>query len=124
MIPRIESSIERFGDRFLDRIFTAAEREHADRLSGAARMGSYAKRWAAKEACAKALGTGFANGVQLQDVGVINSESGAPVLVLSGRAKDVCGSLAPSGHRAEVLVSLTDDPPFALAQVIIQAVAA
>ncbi|MBS1087760.1 holo-ACP synthase [Gluconobacter wancherniae] len=124
MIPRIESSIERFGDRFLDRVFTAAEREHADRLSGAARMGSYAKRWAAKEACAKALGTGFANGVQLQDVGVINSESGAPVLVLSGRAKDVCDSLTPAGHRAEVLVSLTDDPPFALAQVIIQAVAA
>ncbi|MEN3166603.1 holo-ACP synthase [Gluconobacter sp. OJB] len=122
MISRIEKSVERFGDRFLSRVFTQAERNHADRLSGVARMGSYAKRWAAKEACVKALGTGFAHGVQLQDIGVCNGPSGAPELQLSGRAREVLNHLTPPGQSAQLLVSLTDDPPFALAQVIIQSV--
>ncbi|MBS1030150.1 holo-ACP synthase [Gluconobacter cerinus] len=122
MISRIERSIDRFGDRFLDRVFTEAERSHAERLSGPARTGSYAKRWAAKEACVKALGTGVAEGVQLQDIGVLNDKKGAPRLVLSGGAQLALERLTPSGCRADVLVSLTDDPPFALAQVIIQSV--
>ncbi|MBN3866126.1 holo-ACP synthase [Gluconobacter kondonii] len=122
MISRIEKSVDRFGDRFLIRVFTEAERSYADRLSGVARMGSYAKRWAAKEACVKALGTGFAHGVQLQDIGVCNGPSGAPELQLSGRAKEVLHQLTPAGQSAQLLVSLTDDPPFALAQVIIQSV--
>lgn len=122
MISRIERSIARFGDRFLARVYTEAERAHADRLAGAARMGSYAKRWAAKEACAKALGTGFAQGVQLQDIGVCNDGKGAPRLALRGRAREVLEGLAPEGSRAEVLLSMTDDPPFALAQVLIQSV--
>lgn len=122
MISRIESTVDRFGDRFLERVFTEAERIHADRLSGAARMGSYAKRWAAKEACAKALGTGFAHGVHLQDIGVCNSPSGAPELKLSGVAWNMLQRLTPPGQDAQLLVSLTDDPPFALAQVIIQSV--
>ncbi|MBS1102635.1 holo-ACP synthase [Gluconobacter sp. Dm-62] len=122
MISRIEQSVDRFGERFLTRVFTDAERTHADRLSGAARMGSYAKRWAAKEACAKALGTGFAHGVQLQNIGVCNGPSGAPELQLSGGAREALQRLTPSGQKAQLLVSLTDDPPFALAQVIIQSV--
>ncbi|QEH96443.1 holo-ACP synthase [Gluconobacter thailandicus] len=122
MISRIERSIDRFGARFLDRVFTEAERTHAERLSGAARMGSYAKRWAAKEACVKALGTGVAEGVQLQDIGVLNDEKGAPRLVLSGGARLALERMTPEGCRGDVLVSLTDDPPFALAQVIIQSV--
>lgn len=122
MISRIERSIDRFGARFLARVFTEAERAHAERLSGAARMGSYAKRWAAKEACVKALGTGVAEGVQLQDIGVLNDDKGAPKLVLSGGARSVLERLTPEGCRADVLVSLTDDPPFALAQVLIQSV--
>ncbi|OAG73000.1 4'-phosphopantetheinyl transferase [Gluconobacter japonicus] len=122
MISRIERSIDRFGARFLDRVFTDAERTHAERLSGAARMGSYAKRWAAKEACVKALGTGVADGVQLQDIGVLNDGRGAPRLVLSGGARLALERLTPEGCRVDVLVSLTDDPPFALAQVLIQSV--
>ncbi|GBR45336.1 holo-ACP synthase [Gluconobacter roseus] len=122
MISRIEQSVERFGDRFLKRVFTETERTHADRLSGAARMGSYAKRWAAKEACAKALGTGFAEGVQLQDIGICNGPSGAPELRLSGGAQKALQRLTPAGQDTQLLVSLTDDPPFALAQVIIQSV--
>lgn len=122
MISRIERSIDRFGARFLARVFTEAERAHAERLTGAARMGSYAKRWAAKEACVKALGTGVAEGVQLQDIGVLNDDKGAPKLVLSGGARSVLERLTPEGCRADVLVSLTDDPPFALAQVLIQSV--
>lgn len=122
MISRIERSIDRFGARFLARVFTEAERAHAERLSGVARMGSYAKRWAAKEACVKALGTGVAEGVQLQDIGVLNDDKGAPRLVLSGGARAVLERLTPEGCRADVLVSLTDDPPFALAQVLIQSV--
>ena len=122
MISRIEKSVERFGDRFLNRVFTEAERAYADRFTGAARMGSYAKRWAAKEACAKALGTGFANGVLLQDIGVCNGPGGAPELLLSGGAEEALKRLTPPGQGAQLLVSMSDDPPFALAQVIIQSV--
>ncbi|WP_215746661.1 holo-ACP synthase [Gluconobacter sp. P1C6_b] len=122
MISRIEKSVERFGDRFLNRVFTEAERAYADRFTGTARMGSYAKRWAAKEACAKALGTGFANGVMLQDIGVCNGPGGAPELLLSGGAEEALKRLTPSGQGAQLLVSMSDDPPFALAQVIIQSV--
>lgn len=122
MIERIETAITRFGERFLERVFTEAERKHADRLSGSARMGSYAKRWAAKEACVKALGTGFAQGVSLQDIGVVNSAAGAPELVLSGGAEQALQRLLPQGQRAQIFVSLSDDAPFALAQVLIQTV--
>ncbi|GBR50050.1 holo-ACP synthase [Neokomagataea thailandica NBRC 106555] len=120
MIERIETAINRFGDRFLQRVFTEAERAHANRLSGAARMGSYAKRWAAKEACVKALGTGFAQGVSFQDIGVINGPAGAPELVLTGGAKSALQRLVPQGQQAQLFVSLSDDAPFALAQVLIQ----
>ncbi|MBS1084814.1 holo-ACP synthase [Gluconobacter sphaericus] len=122
MISRIEKSVERFGDRFLKRVFTEAERAYADRFKGVARMGSYAKRWAAKEACVKALGTGFANGVMLQDIGVFNGLGGAPELRLSGGAKEALQRLTPPGQVAQILVSMSDDPPFALAQVIIQSI--
>lgn len=122
MISRIEKSIERFGERFLERVFTPTERAYADRLPGAARMGSYAKRWAAKEACVKALGTGFAHGVQLQDVGVSNGPGGAPEIRLCGAAAAALAGLTPAGYEARLLVSLSDDPPFALAHVIIQAI--
>lgn len=122
MISRIEKSVDRFGDRFLTRVFTEAERAYADRFAGAARMGSYAKRWAAKEACAKALGTGFANGVLLQDIGVCNGPGGAPELLLSGGAEEALQRLTPPGQAAQLLVSMSDDPPFALAQVIIQSI--
>ncbi|GBR69837.1 holo-ACP synthase [Gluconobacter kanchanaburiensis] len=120
MISRIEQTVERFGERFLCRVFTKNERTHAGRLAGAARMASYAKRWAAKEACVKALGTGFAQGVQFQDIEIFNAPSGAPELRLFGGARAILDRLVPQGQEARVLVSLTDDPPFALAQVIIQ----
>ena len=118
-IRRLERTIERFGDRFLDRIFTPAERAKSERRTG--RAASYAKRFAAKEACAKALGTGFRRGVFWRDLGVVNLASGRPTMVLTGGALVRLESLTPQGLRAEIALSLTDEPPLAQATVIITA---
>ena len=118
-ISRIERTLERFGDRFLDRIFTAAERARSEKRAG--RAASYAKRYAAKEACAKALGTGFRRGVFWRDMGVVNLPGGRPTLMLTGGALARLESLVPPGHRPDILLSLTDEPPMAHAIVIIAA---
>lgn len=118
---RIERTIARFGERFLDRVFTPYERAKAERRVGAARIGTYAKRWAAKEACAKALGTGFAHGVAQSQIGVENLPSGQPVLVLSGAAAQRLAELVPAGYEPELMLSMTDEPPYAFAQVFISA---
>jgi holo-[acyl-carrier protein] synthase len=121
-IRRIERTIERFGDRFLDRVFTATERARSERR--AATAASYAKRFAAKEACSKALGTGFRHGVFWRDLGVVNLPSGRPTLVLTGGALVRLECLTPAGMRAEIALTLTDEPPLAQALVIITAVPA
>jgi holo-[acyl-carrier protein] synthase len=118
-IRRIERSIERFGDRFLDRIFTPIERQKSDRRAN--RADSYAKRFAAKEACSKALGTGFRKGVFWRDLGVVNLPSGRPTLVLSGGALERLEALTPPGMRARIDLTLTDERPIAQALVIISA---
>ena len=119
-IRRIERTIERFGDRFLARIFTDAERARAGRrpLLAAA---SYAKRFAAKEACSKALGTGLRHGVFWRDMGVTNLASGRPTLQLTGGAARQLASLTPPGCDARIDLTLTDDHPYAHAVVIISA---
>ena len=118
-IRRIEKSIERFGDRFLDRIFTDIERAKSDKR--AARAASYAKRFAAKEACAKALGTGFRQGVFWRDMGVVNLPSGRPTLELTGGALQALADLTPEGHEVRIDLTITDDFPMAQAIVIISA---
>ncbi|TCS30835.1 holo-[acyl-carrier protein] synthase [Acidomonas methanolica] len=123
-IRRIERSIARFGDRFLERAFTPVERAYADRRSGMARIGTYAKRWAAKEACAKALGTGFNNGVFLRDIGVRNRPGGAPMLELTNGARAALGRLVPARMQASIVLTMTDEVPYAMAQVLIQALPA
>ncbi|MBA5725231.1 holo-ACP synthase [Bombella favorum] len=122
-IERIERALSRHGDAFLERVFTQEERAYVQSLRGVARAGACAKRWAAKEACAKALGTGFAQGVQLQDISVGRDALGAPVLSLSGVAADLLEKRLPVGHKAVLLLSMSDEPPMAMAQVLIQAVA-
>lgn len=119
---RIDRAIGRFGDRFLQRVFTDAERGRAERRSGHARIGTYAKRWAAKEACAKALGTGFAAGVFHSTIGVGNLPSGQPTLTLTGGAATRLAALTPAGMVVRVHLTMTDDVPYALAQVMIEAV--
>jgi holo-[acyl-carrier protein] synthase len=119
-IRRIEQTIERFGDRFLDRIFTETERRKCDRRASPA--ASYARRFAAKEACAKALGTGFQNGVFWRDIGVVNLPSGQPTMQLTGGALHRLDEITPAGMMARLDVSLTDEPPMAQAIVIITAV--
>ena len=119
-IRRIERSLERFGERFTHRVFTDGERARCDRK--AARAPSYARRFAAKEACAKALGTGLANGVFWRDMEVVNLPSGQPTLRLTGGAQERLAAMLPAGHAAKVHVTLTDDPPMAQAFVIIEAV--
>lgn len=118
-IRRIERSLERFGDRFTHRIFTEGERARSDRR--AARAPSYARRFAAKEACAKALGTGLSHGVFWRDMEVVNLRTGQPTMRLSGGALERLRALTPPGHEAVLHVSLTDDPPLAQAFVIIEA---
>jgi len=120
-IRRIESSLERFGERFLVRCFTETERAKSD--GRAARAASYAKRFAAKEACAKALGTGFRAGVAFRDMGVVNLPTGRPTLKLTGGAAARLQALTPPGHIALIHLTLTDEYPLAQAQVIIEAVA-
>jgi holo-[acyl-carrier protein] synthase len=118
-IRRIEKAIERYGDRFLDRVFTPVERAKSDRR--AARAASYAKRFAAKEACAKALGTGLRRGVFWRDMGVANLRSGQPTMRLTGGAAARLAEILPQGYRATLHVSLTDDFPLAQAFVVISA---
>ena len=120
-IRRIERVIARHGERFLLRCFTADERGRAERRTEALRAATYAKRWAAKEACAKALGTGFADGVFHGDLGVVNLPSGQPTLVLTGGALVRLRRLIPVGHHPALLLTMTDEPPYAFAQVMIQA---
>ena len=121
-IRRIEKTIARFGDRFLDRVFTPEERARSDRR--AKRIESYAKRYAAKEACSKALGTGFRRGVYWRDLGVVNLPGGRPSLVLTGGALERLKALTPPGLAARIDLTLTDEPPIAQALVIITAVPA
>src|SRR5665647_3914990 len=119
-VRRIAKSIERFGDRFLNRVFTPAERAKADRRAN--RADTYAKRFAAKEACSKALGTGMRAGVFWRDMGVVNLPSGRPTMRLSGGALARLRAITPPGCEAQIDVSLTDDGPTAQAIVIISAV--
>ncbi len=121
-IRRIERVIEEYGDRFLDRIFTAAERAKCDRRAN--RAARYARRFAAKEACAKALGTGFRRGVFWRDLGVVNLPSGRPTMRLTGGALRRLAEITPAGMTPRLDVSLTDEPPMAQAVVIISAVPA
>jgi holo-[acyl-carrier protein] synthase len=125
-IRRIEQTLERFGDRFIDRLFTDKERQRSERRAGGARntgrAASYAKRFAAKEACAKALGTGFRRGVFWRDLGVANTADGKPTLELTGGALERLNAITPAGMIAEVHLTLTDDYPLAQAFVIISAV--
>lgn len=118
-ISRIERSLERFGDRFINRIYTEIEIEKSERRAG--RVASYAKRWAAKEACAKALGTGFRDGVFYRDMGVVNEPSGKPTLKLSGGALERLQYITPSGMEAQINLTITDDHPWAQAIVLITA---
>jgi len=119
-IDRIAASIDRFGARFIDRIFTPVEQAKSDRRH-LTRAASYAKRFAAKEACAKALGTGIRRGVFFRDMGVVNLPSGKPTLVLTGGAAEMLASLTPPGHSAEIHLTITDDHPWAQAVVLITA---
>ena len=118
-IRRVERTIERYGERFLSRIFTDTERRKSD--GRAARGASYAKRFAAKEACAKALGTGFRQGVFWRDMGVVNLPSGRPTLELTGGAARALARITPEGHEVRIDLSITDDFPTAQAIVIISA---
>jgi holo-[acyl-carrier protein] synthase len=121
-IRRIEATLLRFGDRFLDRVFTDIERAKSDRRAN--RAASYAKRFAAKEACAKALGTGLHAGVFWRDMGVINLPSGRPTLTLTGGAAQQLLRITPPGMAARIDLTLTDDFPLAEAVVIISAIPA
>ena len=119
-IRRIERTIKRFGERFLSRIFTDVERAKSDARKE--RVASYAKRFAAKEACSKALGTGFRRGVYWRNMGVVNLASGRPTMRLTGGAARRLQELTPNGMRAQIDVSLTDEPPMGQAIVIISGV--
>ena len=118
-IRRIADSLERFGTRFTDRLFTETERKRSERKPD--RAASYAKRFAAKEACAKALGTGLSRGVFWRDMGVANLPSGQPTLVLTGGAARRLAAMTPAGFRPVVHLTMTDDHPYAQAFVIIEA---
>ncbi|MGE3292886.1 MAG: holo-ACP synthase [Geminicoccaceae bacterium] len=118
-IRRIERTLARFGDRFVERVFTPLERERSERRAN--RAHSYARRYAAKEALSKALGTGFRQGVFWRDIGVVNLPGGKPTLVLTGGAARRLAAITPSGMLAVIDVTLTDEPPLAQAVVIITA---
>jgi holo-[acyl-carrier protein] synthase len=121
-IRRIEQVIARHGERFLERVFTPVERAKAERRTEKLRAGTYAKRFAAKEAASKALGTGFAQGVFMRDLGVVNLPSGKPTLRLAGGAAARLAALTPAGHAAQLDLTMTDEYPYASAIVIISAV--
>ncbi len=120
-IRRIEKSLDRHGERFITRIFTEIERARSERR--VARAASYAKRFAAKEACAKALGSGVAEGVFWRDMGVVNLPNGRPTMHLTGGAAQQLERMLPPGHRAVIHLTITDDFPIAQAFVIIEALA-
>lgn len=118
-IERIAGTLDRFGDRFRNRVFTDVEQAKAERRKDT--VGTYAKRWAAKEACSKALGTGLRMGISWKDMSVSNLRTGQPVMELTGWAAERLKDLTPAGHTATVHVSLTDDHPWAQAFVVIEA---
>lgn len=119
-IRRVEKSLERFGTRFTERVFTEVERAKSDRRR--LRAASYAKRFAAKEACAKALGTGLSRGVFWRDMGVVNLPGGKPTMQLTGGAAERLHAMMPQGYKPVIHVTITDDMPLAQAFVIIEAV--
>ncbi|PTV96235.1 holo-[acyl-carrier protein] synthase [Rhodobacter aestuarii] len=118
-IERIAGTLERFGDRFRHRVFTPTEIAKAERRADT--PGTYAKRWAAKEACSKALGTGLAMGISWKDMAVVNLPTGQPIMELTGWAAERLAKMTPEGHEAIVHVTLTDDHPWAQAFVVIEA---
>jgi len=118
-IERIARTLERFGDRFRNRVFTPVEQAKAERRADVA--GTYAKRWAAKEACSKALGTGLRMGIAWRDMAVSNLETGQPVMQVTGWAAARLAEMTPPGHAAIIHVTLTDDHPWAQAFVVIEA---
>lgn len=118
-IERIQGTLDRFGDRFRNRVFTEVEQRKAERRRDVA--GTYAKRWAAKEACSKALGTGLRMGIAWKDMAVSNLRTGQPVMHVTGWAADRLEKMTPPGHRAVIHVTLTDDHPWAQAFVLIEA---
>jgi holo-[acyl-carrier protein] synthase len=118
-IERIQGTLDRFGDRFRNRVFTEIEQAKAERRRDTA--GTYAKRWAAKEACSKALGTGLAMGIAWKDMSVTNLNTGQPVMHVTGWARERLDEMTPPGHRAVIHVTLTDDHPWAQAFVVIEA---
>lgn len=118
-IDRISGVLERHGDRFRNRVFTKTEQRKSERRKDVA--GTYAKRWAAKEACSKALGTGLRMGISWKDMSVSNLSTGQPVMSVTGWAKERLNSMTPDGHSAIIHVSLTDDHPWAQAFVLIEA---
>jgi holo-[acyl-carrier protein] synthase len=118
-IERIGRTVERFGARFLNRVFTETEQRLAERRRE--RIATYAKRWAAKEACSKALGPGLRRGIRWKDMGVVNLGTGQPTMRLTGWAAERLAAMTPAGHAARVHVTLTDDHPWAMAVVVIEA---
>ena len=118
-IRRVEKTLERHGERFIARVFTEIERQKSERRR--MRAASYAKRFAAKEACAKALGTGIARGVYWRDMGVVNQPGGKPTMVLANGAAERLKRLVPAGHEAAIHLTITDDYPLAQAFVVIEA---
>ena len=118
-IDRIQNTLDRFGDRFRNRVFTEVEQRKAERRRDVA--GTYAKRWAAKEACSKALGTGLRMGIAWRDMAVSNLSTGQPVMHVEGWAKKRLDEMTPDGHKAIIHVTLTDDHPWAQAFVVIEA---
>lgn len=118
-IERIQATLDRFGDRFRDRVFTEVEQAKAERRADT--PGTYAKRWAAKEACSKALGTGLRMGIAWKDMSVTNLRSGQPQMSVSGWAEKRLAEMTPPGHEAIIHVTLTDDHPWAQAFVVIEA---
>jgi holo-[acyl-carrier protein] synthase len=119
-IERIQASLDRFGERFVNRVFTDVEKAKAERRTFT-KAGTLAKRFAAKEAFSKAVGTGFKAGVFMKDIGVVNAKSGAPTLALTGGAAARLAEITPEGHEALVHLTLTDDHPWAQAFVVIEA---
>jgi holo-[acyl-carrier protein] synthase len=118
-IERIQGTIDRFGSRFKNRVFTEVEQQKAGSRKDV--VGTYAKRWAAKEACSKALGTGLAMGISWKDMSVTNLGSGQPLIQLTGWAKDRLAQMTPKGHVAVIHCTLTDDHPWAQAFIVIEA---
>lgn len=122
-ITRVEKVMARYEARFIARCFTDTEREKAERRrSAGTHIDTYAKRFAAKEACSKALGTGFNHGVYMKDIGVVNNENGAPGLYLTGGARERLAAMIPAGKKPAIHLTITDEPPLAKALVIIEAI--